>query len=120
MDISNPFYIDAIWLSAAFLCGVFAKRIGLPPLVGFLAAGFLINFSGLQEGNLNSAVEIMADIGVLILLFTIGLKLKLKELFRPEIWVSASLHMVLTILALSSVLMLLTYFGLSIFSDLSL
>lgn len=120
MDISNPFYIDAIWLSAAFLCGVFAKKIGLPPLVGFLVAGFLINFSGLQEGNLNSAVEIMADIGVLILLFTIGLKLKLKELFRPEIWVSASLHMVLTILALSSVVMLLTYFGLSIFTDLSL
>lgn len=118
MDISNPVYIDAIWLSAAFFCGVLAKRIGLPPLVGFLFAGFVINFTGLQEGNLNSAIDALADIGVMILLFTIGLKLKVKELIRPEIWISASLHVILSILAFSSFILGLTYFGLSIFADL--
>lgn len=119
MDI-YPFYQVAFLLAAAFICGVLAKRIGLPPLVGFLIAGFLINFSGLQEGNINSSIEALADIGVMVLLFTIGLKLKLKELFRPEIWVSASLHMILIILAMSGVLTLFMYFGISIFSDLSL
>ena len=72
MDI-YPFYQVAFWLSAAFICGVLAKRIGLPPLVGFLIAGFLINFSGLQEGNISSSIEALADIGVMVLLFTIGL-----------------------------------------------
>ncbi|MCL6257634.1 cation:proton antiporter [Aquiflexum sp. TKW24L] len=119
MDI-YPFYHDAIWLASAFICGVLAKRIGLPPLVGFLIAGFLINFSGLQEGNINSGIEALADIGVMILLFTIGLKLKLKELFRPEILVSATLHMVLIILGMSGMITLLMYFGISIFSDLSM
>lgn len=120
MDISNPFYIDAIWLSMAFICGLITKRIGLPPLVGFLVAGFLINFSGLQEGNLNSAIESLAEIGVLILLFTIGLKLKVKQLLKPEIWATATVNMVLTILVASGLLTLLTFFGLSLFADLTL
>lgn len=118
-EITNPFYIDAIWLSVAFLCGLIAKRIGLPPLVGFLVGGFIINFSGFNLGNLNSAITPMADIGVMILLFTIGLKLKLKSLFKPEIWATASLHIIITIITFSGLLFLISYTGISLFSNLS-
>lgn len=119
MDNFDPFYADAIWLSIAFVCGLLAKRIGLPPLVGFLLGGFIINFSGFHQGKIYSAVEALSDIGVMLLLFTIGLKLKIKTLFKKEIWATASLHMVLTILALSGVLTLLTFSGLQLFTELT-
>lgn len=61
-EITNPFYADALWLSIAFLLGLLSKRVGLPPLVGFLIGGFVINFSGLKQGGLISVIEPMADI----------------------------------------------------------
>ncbi|MCC5920730.1 MAG: cation:proton antiporter [Cyclobacteriaceae bacterium] len=120
MDLSNPFYLDALWLSIAFVCGLLAKRIGLPPLVGFLLGGFIINFTNLENANLNSAIQVMADIGVMLLLFTIGLKLKLKSLFRPEIWGTATIHMLTTVVLISGLLLVLGTIGLSMFADLSL
>jgi glutathione-regulated potassium-efflux system ancillary protein KefC len=115
----DPFYADALWLAIAFVCGLAAKRLGLPPLVGFLVGGFIINFSGLRQGQLVSAIEPMAHIGVMLLLFTIGLKLKLKSLFRKEIWASASIHMVLVVLLFSGLLMFLSYLGLSQLTDMT-
>lgn len=119
MDLSNPFYIDAIWLSIAFLCGLLAKRVGLPPLVGFLIAGFLINFSGFHDGKLDSSIDALADIGVMLLLFTIGLKLKVKSLLKPEIWATASIHMIISILALASLMFLMSFGSIFLLSDLS-
>ncbi len=119
IDFTNPFYIDAIWLSIAFVCGLLSKRIGLPPLVGFLLAGFMINYLGHHDGKLNSAIDAMADIGVMLLLFTIGLKLKLKSLLQKEIWATASAHLVMSILVMASVIFALSYLGFSLFTDLS-
>lgn len=117
-ELSNPFYADALWLGIAFICGLIVKRFGLPPLIGFLIAGFMINASGLKQANLYSSIENLADIGVMLLLFTIGLKLKVKSLLKKEIWATASLHMILTILSLAGLLTLLSFTGLSYFSDL--
>lgn len=115
----SPFYIDALWLSIAFVFGLLSKRVGLPPLVGFLFGGFLINFSGFHEGKLYGGLEAMSDIGVMLLLFTIGLKLKFKTLLKKEIWVTASVHMLITILFLSALLTLLATFGLQSFAGLT-
>ena len=35
-----------IWLSSAFGLGLLMRLIGLPPLIGFLAAGFVLSFLG--------------------------------------------------------------------------
>ncbi len=119
-ELSNPFYADGLWLAIAFLCGIVVKRFGLPPLIGFLVAGFLINASGLYQANLYSSIQYLADIGVMLLLFTIGLKLKLKSLLKKEIWATASLHMLIIIVILASLLTLLSYTGLSFFTELNL
>lgn len=119
MDILNPFYADALWLIIAFFCGLAAKRIGLPPLVGFLAGGFIINFSGFHQGHLHSAISEMASIGVMILLFTIGLKLKINSLFKKEIWATASIHMLLIILLFSAFIQFFGYIGIKQFTELS-
>ncbi|PLX09420.1 MAG: hypothetical protein C0596_02455 [Marinilabiliales bacterium] len=108
--------MDPIWLSIAFILGLGVRAIGLPPLVGYLLAGFALNYFGAEQG---SFVSIVSDLGITLLLFTIGLKLKIKNLIKPEIWVGASLHIGLTTLIFSSIIFGLSFSGLTIFSDLS-
>jgi len=91
--------MDPLWIIAAFIFGVAAGKIGLPPLVGYLAAGFALHHFGIQGGE---ALENIADAGVTLLLFTIGLKLKLKSLGKPEVWAGATLHMLVTVAVLGA------------------
>ncbi|MBI3561963.1 MAG: cation:proton antiporter [Gammaproteobacteria bacterium] len=79
-----------VWLSAAFILGLGARLLGLPPLIGFLAAGFGLSYLG-QESN--AALEQIAHVGVLILLFSVGLKLRLKSLLRVEVLAGSLLHL---------------------------
>ena len=83
--------MDLAPILAAFALGFGAARVGLPPLVGFLAAGFLLHAGGYET---NTAIETISDMGVLLLLFGIGLKLRLRTLARPEVWAVAGVHMV--------------------------
>lgn len=74
---------EALWISFAFVLGLTVKAIGLPPLVGYLAAGFVL--SGLSAATdlaieATDVLEHIAHLGVLLLLFTVGLKLKLRSI----------------------------------------
>jgi predicted Kef-type K+ transport protein len=79
------------WIIAAFLLGSVCWRLGWPPLVGFLASGFVFSALG---GTSNELLEALADGGVLLLLFAVGLKLRVKTLVRSEVWGSALAHMI--------------------------
>ena len=91
--------INSIWVGSAFLAGFIFKRLHLPPMLGFLLSGFLMNYLGLTAGSL--AVDQIADLGIILLLFSIGLKLDLKGLTKPEIWGGSTVHALLTILFLT-------------------
>ena len=78
--------MDPLWIVVAFILGFIVKQIGLPPLVGFLAAGFVLNAMGVEGSE---TLDKIADFGVYLLLFSIGLKLDVKGLLRPQIWASA-------------------------------
>lgn len=67
-------------------------------MVGFLFAGFILQATGHEAG---SDLRPLADIGVKLLLFTIGLKLQVRSLMKPEIWASTTLHCDLTLLLFS-------------------
>ena len=108
--------MDATMVLVAFIFGFILKQIGLPPLLGFLAAGFILNMLGIQGGE---DIQTVADIGVLLLLFSIGLKVRIKSLFRPEVWGVASLHMIGTVAFLGGVIYLLSYTGLSLFTNIA-
>ncbi len=54
--------MDSILIIMAFALGFAARQIGLPPLVGFLVAGFVIKASGVEGGAL--IVE-LSDVGVM-------------------------------------------------------
>ena len=91
--------MDPLWIIAAFVFGAIVARLGLPPLVGYLVAGFVLNSFGVEGGQ---TLEEIANAGVTLLLFTIGLKLKIKSLVRPEVWAGATIHMLLTVAVLGA------------------
>lgn len=93
--------MEAVWISFAFVLGFAAKQLRLPPLVGFLAAGFILHAWSAQGGEFLSEI---AHAGVLLLLFGVGLKLRLKSLLRPEVLVGGVLHMAITASAMAAAL----------------
>ncbi len=108
--------LDAIWIGIAFILGLAARQIGLPPLVGYLAAGFVLFGFGIEGSE---TLEHFAQIGVTLLLFTIGLKLNIRTLLRPQVWAVASVHMIIAALALGLGLFGLGALGLGLVSGLS-
>ena len=72
---------DLGWLTMAFVLGLLARAVGLPPLVGFLVAGFALNFLGVSGGEM---IQKLSDLGITLLLFIVGLKLNLKTFARPR------------------------------------
>ncbi|MEO0447211.1 MAG: cation:proton antiporter, partial [Verrucomicrobiota bacterium] len=81
--------LDAFLIAIAFLFGLLAQQVRLPPLVGFLVAGFVLQAFGKEGG---ATLDAVSELGVTLLLFSIGLKLKLSTLARPEIWAGTTLH----------------------------
>ena len=73
---------EVAWIGIAFLLGFVARVAGLPPLIGFLAAGFLL---GAQGAEVTPILLKISELGITLLLFTIRLKLNLRTLIRHEV-----------------------------------
>ncbi len=101
--------MEIILISTAFIAGFIALKCHLPPLVGFLLAGFALHAAGFQS---NDTITVLADLGVTLLLFTIGLKLDIKTLLSKEIWAGSTIHNILSTLVFSLALLLFKYLGL--------
>jgi predicted Kef-type K+ transport protein len=112
IDYHNP-----LMLAIAFIAGFAFFRIGLPPLVGFLAAGFLLSAMGAETTPL---LNELADLGVTLLLFTIGLKLRVGSLLKPEVWGVTTLHMLITVVVFATILLGLGMTGIAVFAGLDL
>lgn len=108
--------MNPLWILAAFIFGAVISRIGLPPLVGYLLAGFALNSIGVTGGE---TLDTVADAGVTLLLFTIGLKLKIKSLAKPEVWAGTSIHMLVTVSVFSVVIWMVSLSGMALFIQLT-
>jgi predicted Kef-type K+ transport protein len=86
--------LEALHIAIAFVLGLLASALRLPALVGYLAAGLLLSLLGVQSTPL---LEGIAQVGVLLLLFTIGLTLNLGGIFRREVAGVGILHLLLVI-----------------------
>ncbi len=105
------------WIGVAFLLGLCARWLRQPPLLGFLAAGFGLELLGLRP---DASLRELAHVGILLLLFTIGLKLDLRSLIRPHVWGSAMIHLSAIILCSMACLKVATWTGLGMLSGLDL
>lgn len=82
------------------------NKIKLPSIAGFLIAGMIIGPFGFELIANVHEIEIMAEIGVILLLFTIGLEFSLKELAKMKklLLFGGGLQVLITILASTSLL----------------
>ncbi len=67
-------------LAAALICGTITHRLGLSPIVGYLIGGFLVgpNTPGFVADQ--RLADQLAEIGVILLMFGVGLQFHLQEL----------------------------------------
>lgn len=84
-----------VTIAVALALGLVAHELRIPALVGFLGAGFLLHLLGFSAFD---GLEQVSDIGVVLLLFTIGLKFDLRSLLQPEAYGTAALHMLTSVL----------------------
>lgn len=87
-DLSIPglFLVLSAMLIGAKLLGELAERAGQPAVLGELVAGVLLGSSALGvvplQGPGADIVHVLAELGVVLLLFEIGLETDLREMFR--------------------------------------
>lgn len=84
--------MEAAWVISAFGLGWLVSRIGFPPLVGYLLAGVGLALTKHQSGPVTDE---LANVGVLILLFTVGLKLRWQSLVSKEVLGAGTIHYLL-------------------------
>jgi predicted Kef-type K+ transport protein len=108
---------DLLWIAPALIAGIAAARVGLPPMVGYLLCGFVLNFSGVYSHDRLTSI---GDLGVTLLLFTIGLKLDLRSLLRPVIWAGTTLHTVIVIAVIGTLLYWMSLAGIQAFAGIDI
>lgn len=71
-------------LTAAATMGFAARKLGLPSVIGYLVTGLLV--SPFTPGFVadNNQLALLADIGVVLLLFEVGIELDLRRISREQ------------------------------------
>lgn len=74
-------------------------RLKLPTIIGYLLTGAIAGPYGLSLVYASTAVEVLSEIGVILLLFVIGLEFSLKSLMaiKKAVFIGGSLQVTLTI-----------------------
>src|SRR4051812_30991703 len=94
MDVPQFLGLLVVMLGAAKLLGFLTTRIGQPAVLGELLAGMIVGKSALGFVDpSNETLHLLAELGVIILLFSIGLETDLKTLLQVG-WASAAVALV--------------------------
>ncbi|MBV7339211.1 cation:proton antiporter [Chloroflexi bacterium TSY] len=96
--------MELIWLTTAYGAGLGAKALRLPVLVGFLLAGLILAASGVTATD---TLITIGDFGVTVLLFAVGLHIRIKNMLRLEVLGVGSIHMLISGALFTSVLFIL-------------
>ena len=102
--------IAVIFVLSVLVLFIFHK-IKAPTIVGFLVTGVLAGPRGMGLIQAVDQVEVLSEIGVILLLFTIGLEVSLKDLMKIKkyVLVGGSLQVSLTILAVYAIMRFMEY-----------
>lgn len=109
--VSLPFLNEIVLLfMVSVLIAYICYRIKLVPIAGFLIAGIIIGPHALGLVKDQELVDMLAEIGIILLLFTIGIEFSLEKLSRIKnaILVGGGLQVILTVAATVGILL---FFG---------
>lgn len=85
--------LEPLVILIALLCGMASRAIGFPALIGYLAAGFVLHELSIESGPL---LAVLSELGITLMLFTIGLKLEPAKLLESKVWGTTLVHMGIT------------------------
>jgi monovalent cation:H+ antiporter-2, CPA2 family len=94
----------AVVALAALLCGLGLERLRQPAIVGYILAGVLLGPSAFAVVHDRGDIDVLAELGVLMLLFVIGMELSLRAFRR--VWKLAVLTTLIQIGVSTSVMIL--------------
>ena len=104
METSAPAILElALLLLAAAAAGWLARRAGLPAVIGYLVVGALV--SPFTPGFVahREQLELLADIGVILLLFEVGIEIDILRLRREQralMWLAPAQVLLTTLVGL--------------------
>ena len=98
----------ALLLAAAVACGLVMTRLRLPAAAGFIMVGVGLGPSGAGLIQPSQSIETLADLGVLMLLFIIGMELRLQS-FRKLLPLALGITVVTIAVIASSVALFTVY-----------
>ena len=111
MELLKDFII--VFLSSVVLL-VILSRLKIPSIIGFLLTGIILGQSGLSIVNAGYEIEVISEVGVMLLMFTIGLEFSLEKFkeMKKEVLLYGGLQVLFT-LVISTALTFLTSFTLA-------
>ena len=107
MHINEPLIALALAIVAALAAGMLLKRLRQPALVGYLLTGIILGPSVLAVVESRDNITFLADLGILLLLFVVGMELSLRG-FRG-IWKIAIATAALQIAAACAIMWMVSF-----------
>jgi CPA2 family monovalent cation:H+ antiporter-2 len=110
-EISPEFFIGKIiaLLGLAVILIYFGLKLKMPAIVGYLATGILVGPNGLSLISDPKQVEVLSELGVVLLLFTIGLEFSIQSLIKIKrlVLMGGSLQMLCCLAVAAPIAMLM-------------
>ena len=97
--MDNILFTLFLTISIATILNIILKKFGVSHIIGYIITGtmisYIFNFNGLDIGSL----ELIAEFGIVFLMFTIGLEMKLENLIqmRKQVFTYGGLQVGLSI-----------------------
>ena len=82
--MQNLLYLSVILVAAAAVAAGLCTRMRIPTILGYLLAGVIIGPSVGRVVQPGEALAFLADVGVILLMFTVGLELSVAELWATR------------------------------------
>jgi CPA2 family monovalent cation:H+ antiporter-2 len=92
----------------AMLFGIFLKRINQPYIIGYIFIGIALGGNGLKVINDQETIQNLGEIGIILLMFFIGLEISLPDLFKQ--WKTAIIGTLIQVGASVLIMLLIGYF----------